>query len=1028
MKSLHVGNKIAALVLTLALAASCFCTAPAAMAAQTDDVSAKATASKGGDTFSWDNASVYFLLTDRFYNGNTSNDHSYGRGLDANGNVVSLSSAESRATFHGGDFAGITQKIEEGYFDDLGVNAIWLSAPYEQIHGYVVGDDSSPSFPHYSYHGYYVLDYTESDKNFGTKEEFQTLVDTAHEHGIRIVMDIVMNHAGYNSLYDMNEYNFGTPLKTGWDSYYFAHKNINNSSYHSYIDYESPTTNWGNWWGGDWVRAGLPGYTAGGGDNQTMSLAGLPDFRTESTASVGIPPFLQTKWTKEGTLNEKIAKYGSSGTVSDYLVKWLAEWVETYGVDGFRCDTAKHVEYASWAKLKSACVDALRTWKANNPEKALDDLDFWMTGEVWDHGVNKDAYYTQGKFDSLINFTTQGGGLLAAGRLPGVYSDYAASINSDPDFNVLSYLSSHDSVLASGDMIHTGSAFLLLPGAVQIYYGDESGRGLVPGIGFDGSGGAGHSLRSDMNWNSMNEATLAHWQKVGTFRNNHIAVGGGSHKALTATAGTAFSRIYDKNNILDKVACVVDAGSNKSVTIDVSSVWADGQEVVNAYDDSSATVTGGKVTFKSGSNGTILIQEPDGKPLINMTGDDQFIGTQTITLTIDGADSAKVSVDGGNKFVVNNGGTFTIGDKAYENSYVKVTAQATNEKGTATKVSAFYKLGAGGEGPVEPSKDAIMHVKPYDSNTCIYAWYGDNDTAPLGAWPGTNVKSSGTPDADGYYTFNLNTTENYNFIINNGRDSSQTGDITGNSGEIWVDITGATEYEIKAKQESGLDALKTEAKSIKVLTASEYTAATWSTASAALTDAEAVIAKGDNATDAEIEAARTKLASEKAALKLSASSITTMATGGTVIAGKTAPDADVVVTVGSTTYKAKADAITGAYSVKVSALKSTDSVTVSATKNGIASVVTSRTVSQGPTDDSQQYIVGDVNSDGAVKLYDALLIARHSAGVETLTGISLAAADTNGDGSVKLLDALLVQKYVAKMTITSDIGTVKTYK
>ena len=93
MKSLHVGNKIAALVLTLALAASCFCTAPAAMAAQTDDVSAKATASKGGDTFSWDNASVYFLLTDRFYNGDTSNDHSYGRGLDANGNVVSLSSA-----------------------------------------------------------------------------------------------------------------------------------------------------------------------------------------------------------------------------------------------------------------------------------------------------------------------------------------------------------------------------------------------------------------------------------------------------------------------------------------------------------------------------------------------------------------------------------------------------------------------------------------------------------------------------------------------------------------------------------------------------------------------------------------------------------------------------------------------------------------------------------------------------------------------------------------------------------------------
>ncbi|MGN1112778.1 MAG: dockerin type I domain-containing protein, partial [Acutalibacteraceae bacterium] len=768
----------------------------------------------------------------------------------------------------------------------------------------------------------------------------------------------------------------------------------------------------------------------GGGDSLTMSLTGLPDFKTESTASVGIPEMLKTKWIKEGTYNQKVSKYGSSGTVSDYLVKWLADWVETYGVDGFRCDTAKHVEYASWNKLKNACTTALKTWKANNPDKALDDLDFWMTGEVWDHGVDKDGYYTQGGFDSLINFTTQGGGLLSANNLSGIYSDYATKINSDPDFNVLSYLSSHDSVLASGDMIRMGSVFNLLPGAVQIYYGDESGRGLVPGVSFDGNGGAGHALRSDMNWDSTNEATLAHWQKVGTFRNNHIAVGGGSNTALTATAGTAFSRIYNKNNILDKVACVVDAGSNKSVTIDVSSVWADGQELVNAYDDSSATVTNGKVTFNSGANGTILIQEPDGKPLITLTGNEQFSGTQTVTLTIDGADCAKVSVDGGNKFVVNNGGTFTIGDKAYENSYVKVTAQATNENGTATKVSTFYKLGAGGTGPVEPSKNAIIHIKPYDSKTTLYTWYGadGSETKPQGAWPGTNVMSSGTPDADGYYTFNLGTTENYNFIINTGSGGAQTGDITGNSGEIWVDVTGATEYKIQEQTESGIDALKAEATAVKVLTASEYTAASWSNASSALSAAETVIAKGDNASDSEIATARNNLSTAKAALKLTAPSISTLATGGIVIAGKTATEADVVVTVGSTEYKATADDITGVYSVTVPALNSTDKLTVSATKNGIASEVTSRTVSQGPTDEAQQYIVGDVDLDGSIKLIDALFVERHIIGINTLTGISLAAADTNGDGNVTLLDAIFLQKYVLKLSTTSEIGTVKTYK
>ena len=116
---------------------------------------------------------MYFLLTDRFKNGNTSNDHSYNRGLDQNGNVVS--GIDTRATFHGGDFAGITQTIEDGYFNDLGVNALWISAPYEQIHGYIVGGDGNPSFAHYSYHGYYVLDYTETDANFGTPEEFEEL-------------------------------------------------------------------------------------------------------------------------------------------------------------------------------------------------------------------------------------------------------------------------------------------------------------------------------------------------------------------------------------------------------------------------------------------------------------------------------------------------------------------------------------------------------------------------------------------------------------------------------------------------------------------------------------------------------------------------------------------------------------------------------------------------------------------------------------------------------------------------------------
>ena len=243
---------------------------------------------ESADDFSWDNANVYFLLTDRFANGDTSNDHSYGRALDANGNPLS-GWQTAPGTFHGGDFKGLTQKINEGYFDDLGVNALWISAPYEQIHGYV--DSGNGHFAHYSYHGYYVLDYTETDRNFGTKQEFKTLVDTAHAHGIRIVMDIVMNHAGYNNLADMETYNYGT-LLNGYQQYKYQLTNAD--AFHSYVDYESSSTDWGRWWGNGWVRSGLPGYTDGsGGDDLHQCLAGLPDFRTESTASVSIAAWLR---------------------------------------------------------------------------------------------------------------------------------------------------------------------------------------------------------------------------------------------------------------------------------------------------------------------------------------------------------------------------------------------------------------------------------------------------------------------------------------------------------------------------------------------------------------------------------------------------------------------------------------------------------------------------------------------------------------------------------------------------------------
>ena len=685
------------------------------------------------DDFSWDNASVYFLMTDRFYNGNTSNDHSYGRATDASGKALSGWNT-APGTFHGGDFAGVTKKINEGYFDNLGVNAIWISAPYEQIHGYV--DSGDGHFAHYSYHGYYVLDYTETDANFGTKAEFKTLVDTAHSHGIRVIMDIVMNHAGYNNIVDMETYNYGTiKNKSALDAYKYKLTGVD--GFHSYIDYESSSSDWGRWWGSSWVRSGLPGYSQGSGSDTEMCLVGLPDFRTESKSNVSIPTFLQTKWKSEGTYNSKVSKYGSSNTVTGFISSWLADWVSTYGVDGFRCDTAKHVEYASWKTLKTKCVAALKQWRQANPSAPGADWkdDFWMTGEHWDYKIGYGDYYTQGGFDSMINFSFSGSGVPAVGGINGTYQNYASTINKQANFNALSYISSHDSDLARNDLIYQGSAFQLLPGAIQIFYGDETNRPRVSGLGFDGHGGSGHSLRSDMNWSSMDQNILSHWQKVGKFRSRHVAVGAGDHQqisAYNASTGYVFSRSYDNGEMSDGIIAVISAPKNTSISVNVSSMWGNGTTVTNAYDGTTAVVQNGKATFNSGANGTILIEGPQSSIHMGLKGDYAFYDSETVTVSLRGADYATVSVAGGTPFRVTDGQTFRIGDGIELGEIFEVTMSATNAEETLDKSFNFKKK----------DPNAVTRIYFDDSkykwgkvNAYIYDESG-SETKENAKWPG----------------------------------------------------------------------------------------------------------------------------------------------------------------------------------------------------------------------------------------------------------------------------------------------------
>ncbi|KNA42476.1 alpha-amylase [Escherichia coli] len=486
--------------------------------------------------FDWHNATVYFVLTDRFENGDPSNDQSYGRHKDGMAEI---------GTFHGGDLLGLTNKLD--YLKQLGVNALWISAPFEQIHGWV-GGGTKGDFPHYAYHGYYTQDWTNLDANMGSEADLRTLVDSAHQRGIRIIFDVVMNHTGYATLADMQEYQFGALYLSGdelkktlgdrWSDW----KPAAGQTWHSFNDYInfSDKTGWDKWWGKNWIRTDIGDYDNPGFDHLTMSLAFLPDIKTESTTASGLPVFYQNK-------SDTHAKAIDGYTPRDYLTHWLSQWVRDYGIDGFRVDTAKHVELPAWQQLKTQASAALREWKKANPEKALDDKPFWMTGEAWGHGVMQSDYYRHG-FDAMINFDYQEQAAKAVDCLAQMDTTWQQMAEKLQDFNVLSYLSSHDTRLFREGGDKAAELLLLAPGAVQIFYGDESSRPFGP-TGSDPLQGT----RSDMNWQDVSgksAASVAHWQKISQFRARHPAIGEGKQTTLSLKQGYGFVREHGDDKVL----------------------------------------------------------------------------------------------------------------------------------------------------------------------------------------------------------------------------------------------------------------------------------------------------------------------------------------------------------------------------------------------------------------------------------------------------------------------------------------------
>jgi alpha-amylase len=550
-----------------------FSTLAASLALAFGAASSPAIAHGSGKPFVWDGATVYFLLTDRFNNANPANDLAYGRKADA---------AVMRGNM-GGDLAGVTAKIREGYFTSLGVDAIWISPPVEQNHAST--DEGTGTS--YGFHGYWAQDFTSVDANLGTEADVRELVDTAHAHGIRVLLDVVMNHTG-------------------------------------------PATAADPAWPKEWVR--LDPVCAFKDTKTTVDCAlvkNLPDIRTDSNKAVQLPPSLVAKWKQEGRYEREVKELdaffkrtGYPRAPRYYVMKWHADWVRKYGFDGFRGDTVKHTEPGVWKDLKKVASEAYEDWKRANPSKKLGDDKFYMTAEVYNYAIKHARKFDMGGgqmvdfyangFDSLINFSMPADAKQSYEQL---FSSYSATLAGPlKGYSVLNYLSSHDDGNPFDPLrtraFESATKLMLAPGAAQIYYGDETARLLkVEGAVGDAT------LRSFMNWGDLASNAQRsgyrvgdlhlHWSRLGQFRNAHPAVGAGVHQQLQSIPYT-FSRKFVRGDVRDSVVVALDLPLDKPAAVAVGGVFFDGQTVRDYYSGKTAVVTNGKVQFDSG-NSMVLI-------------------------------------------------------------------------------------------------------------------------------------------------------------------------------------------------------------------------------------------------------------------------------------------------------------------------------------------------------------------------------------------------------------------------------------
>ena len=282
---------------------------------------------------------IYFVLPDRFENGDKAND----RGGITGGPFDHGFDPSHKGFYHGGDLKGLTQRLD--YIQGMGVTAIWFAPIFKNkpVQGRP-GEESA------GYHGYWVTDFTSVDPHFGTNAEFKAFVDAAHARGMKVYMDIITNHTA-----DVIDYADG--LENGY-------------AYRSKGDYPFSRR------GGPEGAAINPGFA--GDDNRDPanwarltdpSFAYTPVVRA-AERNVKVPAWLNdvtlyhnrgnSHWIGESSVYGDFSGLDDLATENPLVVAGMIDifgaWIDDYGIDGFRIDTAKHVNPEFWQAFVPAML------------------------------------------------------------------------------------------------------------------------------------------------------------------------------------------------------------------------------------------------------------------------------------------------------------------------------------------------------------------------------------------------------------------------------------------------------------------------------------------------------------------------------------------------------------------------------------------------------------------------------------------------------------------------------------------------